>query len=96
MADARIDIRNRQGKQVCTIHPTDKGWKVSIKDHKCYTILTLYPDGTYKVQNTNPLKIEELAKAIMKESYSQSKIETNDAGTDDGEIAVLNKEDTYE
>ncbi len=43
----RKQIRNLDGKLVCeTFYDEDSGlWYVSIKQHGCFTILQLVPDG---------------------------------------------------
>lgn len=44
-------IRNLNGKLICELSYDGFQWQVIIKNHDCYTILQLEPNGSSKLTN---------------------------------------------
>lgn len=49
-------IRNLNGKLVCELSYDGFQWQVIIKNHDCYTILQLAPNGSSKLTNHSQYK----------------------------------------
>lgn len=67
----KYQIRNRDGHLLCKLFFQEERWLVQIKNHTCYSMLSLSPDGTFVIvdqpyiKHPVAVKMDEVTKRRM-------------------------------